>query len=86
VKARGRAALVKTLYVGAGRDTIGAVPAGGAHPPLSPPLSYAKDGGLRQAPGHAAESSAMTKHAVVIVRRGPTGLLVAKWRAFAGGR
>src|SRR5687768_11907982 len=44
---------------------------------LSPPPTYARDGGLRQAPGHAAKSSAMTKHSVVIAGGGPTGLMLA---------
>src|SRR6267142_5004108 len=40
-------------------------------------------GGLRQAPGHAAQSSAMTTHAVVIAGGGPTGLMLAGELALA---
>ena len=49
----------------------------------SPLLTYNKDWGLRQAPGHAAESSAMTNHAVMIVGAGPTGLMLAGELALA---
>ena len=49
----------------------------------SPLPTYARDGGLRQAPGHAAQSSAMTKHAVVIAGGGPTGLMLAAELALA---
>src|SRR5438477_8577039 len=43
-----------------------------------PPLPiYARHGGLRQVPGRAAQSSAMTRHAVVIAGGGPTGLMLA---------
>src|SRR6267142_4028096 len=40
-------------------------------------------GGLRQAPGHAAQPSAMTTHAVVIAGGGPTGLMLAAELALA---
>ena len=49
----------------------------------SPLPTYARHGGLRQAPGHAAQSSAMTKHAVVIAGGGPTGLMLAAELALA---
>ena len=48
--------------------------------------TYTKHGGLRQAPDHAAQSSAMTtmtKHAVVIAGGGPTGLMLAGELALA---
>ena len=44
-----------------------------------------RHGSLRQAPGHAAQSSTMmTKHAVVIAGGGPTGLMLAAELALAG--
>src|SRR6267142_3991038 len=43
----------------------------------SPLPTYTRHGGLRQAPGHAAQSSAMTEHAVVIAGGGPTGMMLA---------
>jgi 2-polyprenyl-6-methoxyphenol hydroxylase-like FAD-dependent oxidoreductase len=50
-----------------------------------PPLMYATDGGLKQAQGRAAESSAMTTHSsVVIAGGGPTGLMLAGELALAG--
>ncbi len=48
------------------------------------PLSdYRAQGGLRQDPGRAAESPAMTEHAVVIAGGGPTGLMLAGELALA---
>ena len=49
----------------------------------SPLPLYARDRGLRQDPGSAAHSLAMTKHAVVIVGAGPTGLTLAAELALA---
>jgi len=52
-------------------------------PALSPHPFYARDRGLPQAPGHAAQSSTMTNHAVVIAGGGPTGLMLAGELALA---
>jgi hypothetical protein len=55
-----------------------------ARDPCPSPLpTYARHPGLRQDPDHAAQSSAMTKHAVVIAGGGPTGMMLAAELALA---
>ncbi len=50
---------------------------------LSPVTNLGQRGPLQQAPGGAAESAAMTSHAVVIAGGGPTGLMLAGELALA---